>query len=208
MCSFFSAFVCTYWRSKMRNPTCLCWVLSLKRRSQLYFNLYLMFAKWQHILTKPNQNRLTHICTCTYIHWKSTHNNKRGSSKCVGIVSVLLFVWFYSYFFVSYFFEPCSCAQTQYARVSGNRHTQIVLRAKAFKAMALGGSMLMLLLTILCVFKFTFPNFTVQTSLTHTHNSPTDWTCVCDKCSIFYSISKFSLYVTFILSWCYYCWWW
>lgn len=156
MCSFFSAFVCTYWRTEMRNPTCLCWVLSLKRRSQLYFNLYLMFAKWQHILTKPNQNLLTHMRT--YIHWKSTHNNKRGSSKCVGIV--LLFVWFYSYFFVSYFFEPCSCAQTQYARVSGNRHTQIVLRAKAFKAMALGGSMLMLLLTILYVFKFTFPNWT------------------------------------------------
>lgn len=101
MCSFFSAFVCTYWRTKMRNPTWMCWVLSLKRRSQLYFNLYLMFAKWQHILTKPNQNLLTHMRT--YIHWKSTHNNKRGSSKCVGIVSVLLFVLFYSYFFVSYF---------------------------------------------------------------------------------------------------------
>lgn len=33
----------------------------------------------------------------------------------------------------------------------------------------------------------------------HTHNSPTDWTCVCDKCSIFYSISKFSLYVFFLV---------
>lgn len=33
----------------------------------------------------------------------------------------------------------------------------------------------------------------------HTHNSPTDWTCVCNKCSIFYSISKFSLYVFFLV---------